>query len=96
MRNHPYCTHKDDDDLADVLPDLFSLPRIKLHASEVGIMEVVARCPRKSSPHVDGWRFETLRALVSPFTFTGLTEAIVNAEVPHALPHSSPPPPLSR
>jgi hypothetical protein len=64
------------------LPDPFSLPRIKLRASEVDIMEVVARCPRKSSPHVDGWRFETLRALGSPCTFTGSAEAIVNAEVP--------------
>jgi hypothetical protein len=63
-RLHPH----DDDDLADVLPDPFSLPRIKPYASEVDIMEVVARCPRKSSPHVDGWRFETLRALGSPCT----------------------------
>jgi hypothetical protein len=38
---------QDDDDLADVLPDPFSLPRSKLRASEVDIMEVVARCPRK-------------------------------------------------
>jgi hypothetical protein len=45
-------------------------------------MEVVARCPRKSNPHVDGWRFETLRALGSPCTLTGLAEAIVSAEVP--------------
>jgi hypothetical protein len=42
-RLHP----QDDDDLADVLPEPFSLPRIKFHASEVDIMEVVARCPRK-------------------------------------------------
>jgi hypothetical protein len=39
-RLHP----QDDDDLADVLPDPFSLPRIKLRASEVDIMEVVAKC----------------------------------------------------
>jgi hypothetical protein len=39
-RLHP----KGEDDLADVLPGPFSLPRIKLHASEVDIMEVVARC----------------------------------------------------
>jgi hypothetical protein len=58
-RLHPH----DDDDLADVLLDPFSLPRIKLHASEVDIMEIVARCPRESRPQVDGWRFETLRAL---------------------------------
>jgi hypothetical protein len=63
-RLHPH----DDDDLADVLPDPFSLPRIKLYASKVDIMEVVAICPRKSSPHVDGWRYETLRALGSPCT----------------------------
>jgi hypothetical protein len=56
---------QDDDDLADVLPDPFSLPRFKLRASEVDIMEVVARYSRNSSPHVDGWRFETLRALGS-------------------------------
>jgi hypothetical protein len=49
-RLHP----QDDNDPADVLPDPFSLPRIKLHASEVDIMEVFARYPRKSSPHVDG------------------------------------------
>jgi hypothetical protein len=66
-RLHP----KDDDDLADVFSDPFSLPRIKLRASEVDIMEVIARCPRKSSPHVDGWRFETLRVLGSPCTLTG-------------------------
>jgi hypothetical protein len=77
-RLHP----QDDDDLVDVLPDPFPLPRIKLHASEVYIMEVVARCPGKSSPHVDGWRFETLRALGSPCTLTGLAEAVVNVEVP--------------
>jgi hypothetical protein len=77
-RLHP----QDDDDLADVLPAPFSLPRIKLRASEVCIMEVAARCPRKSSHHVDGWRFETLRALGSPCTLTSLAEAIVNAEVP--------------
>jgi hypothetical protein len=40
-RLHP----QNDDDLADVLPDPFSLPHIKLRASEVDIMEVVARCP---------------------------------------------------
>jgi hypothetical protein len=67
-RLHP----KDDDDLADVLPDPFSLPRIELLASEVDIMEVVARCPRKSSPYVDGWRFETLLALCFPCTLTDL------------------------
>jgi hypothetical protein len=77
-RLHP----QDDDDLADVLQDPFSLPRIKLRASEVDIMEVAARCPRKSNPHVDGWRFEILRALGSPCTLTGLAETIVNAEVP--------------
>jgi hypothetical protein len=71
-----------DDDLADVLPDPFSLPRIKLRALEVDIMEVVAKCPRKSSPHVDGWFFEALRAWGSPCTLTGLAEAIVNAEIP--------------
>jgi hypothetical protein len=53
LRLHPQY----DDDLANVLPDPFSLPRIKLHASKVDIMEVVARCPRKSSAHVVGWRF---------------------------------------
>jgi hypothetical protein len=53
---------QDDDDRADVLPDTFSLPRIKLHASEVDIMEAVAKCPQKSIPHVVGWKFETLRA----------------------------------
>jgi hypothetical protein len=74
--------HPQDDNLADVLPDPFSLPRIKLHASEVDIMEVVARCPRKSSPHVDNWRFEAVRALGSPCNLTGYAEAIVNAEVP--------------
>jgi hypothetical protein len=76
---------QDDDDLADVLPDPFSLPCIKLHASEVDIMEVVARCPRKSSPHVDGWRFETIRELAPPCTLTGLAEAIVNAKVPQGV-----------
>jgi hypothetical protein len=45
-------------------------------------MKVGARCPRKSTPHVDGWRFETLRALGSPWTHTGLSEPIVTAEVP--------------
>jgi hypothetical protein len=80
-RLHP----QDDDDHADVLPDLFSLPCIKLRASEVDIMDVVARCPRKSSPHVDGWSFETLRALGSSCTLSGLAEAIVNAEVPPCL-----------
>jgi hypothetical protein len=64
------------------LPDRSSLPRIKIHASEVDIMEVVARCPRNSSPHVDDWRFETLRALGFPCTLTGLAETIVNAQVP--------------
>jgi hypothetical protein len=49
-RLHP----QDDDDLADVLPHPFSLPRIKFRASELDTMEVVARCPRKSSPYVDG------------------------------------------
>jgi hypothetical protein len=73
---------QDDDDLADVSPDPFSLPRIKLHASEGDMMEVVVRCPRKSSPHVDGWRFAALRALGSSCTLTGLAEAIVNAHVP--------------
>jgi hypothetical protein len=76
---------QDEDDLADVLPDPFSLLCIKLHASEVDIMEVVARYPRKPSPHVDGWRFETLRALASPCTLTGLAEAIVNVEVPQGV-----------
>jgi hypothetical protein len=80
-RLHP----QDDDDLADVLPDPFSLPCIKFHASEVDIMEVIARRPRKSSPHADGWRFETLRALGSPCTLTSLAEAIVNAEVPQGV-----------
>jgi hypothetical protein len=65
-----------------VLPDPFSLPFIKLRASEVDVMEVVARCPRNSSRHVDGWRFETLRALGSHCTLTGLAGAIVNSEVP--------------
>jgi hypothetical protein len=37
--------------------------------------------PRKSSPHVDGWRFESLRALGSPCTLAGLAEAIVNADI---------------
>jgi hypothetical protein len=73
---------QDDDDFADVLPDPLSLPRTKLRASEVDIMEVIARCRRKSSPYVDGWRFETFRALGPPCTLTGLAEAIVNAEVP--------------
>jgi hypothetical protein len=73
---------QDDGDLADVLPDPVSLPRIKLRASEVDIMEVVTRCPRKSSPHVNDWRLETLRALGSPCTPSGLAEAIVIAEVP--------------
>jgi hypothetical protein len=45
-------------------------------------MEVVASSPRNSSPHVDGWRFKTLRALGSPCNLTGLAEVIVNAEVP--------------
>jgi hypothetical protein len=73
---------QEDDDLEDVLLDPFSLPRIKLHASEVNDMEVIARCPRKSSPHVDGWRFEIVRALGPPFALTGLAEAIVNVDVP--------------
>jgi hypothetical protein len=81
-RLHP----QDDDDIAEVLPDPFSLPRIKLRASKVDIMEVVAICPhRKFNPHVDGWRFETLRALGSSCTLTGLAEAIVNAEVPQGV-----------
>jgi hypothetical protein len=67
-RLHP----QDDDDLTDVLPEPLSLSRIKLSkALEVGIMEVITRCTRKSSPHVDDWRFETLRALGSPCTLTG-------------------------
>jgi hypothetical protein len=37
---------QDYDDLADVSPDSFSLPLIKFYASEVNIMEVVARCSR--------------------------------------------------
>jgi hypothetical protein len=49
---------------------------------EVETMEVVARCPGNSSPHVDGWRFKTFRALGSPCTLTVLAEAIVNEEVP--------------
>jgi hypothetical protein len=65
-----------------VLPDPFSLYRIKLHTSEVDVMEVVARCLGKFSPHVDGGRFETLCAFDFPCTLTGLAEAIVNAEVP--------------
>jgi hypothetical protein len=73
---------QNDDDLADVLPDLFSLPRIKFHASGVDIMEFIARCPRKSSPHVDDCKSETFRALGSPCTLTGLAEASVNAKVP--------------
>jgi hypothetical protein len=77
-RLHP----QDDDDLAGVLPDPFSLSRIKLLASEVDIMEVVPRCPWKSFSQVDSWGFETLRALGSTCTLTGLAEAIVNAEVP--------------
>jgi hypothetical protein len=44
----------DEDDLADVLRDPFTLLRIRLHAAEVDIMEVVARRPRKSCPYVDG------------------------------------------
>jgi hypothetical protein len=73
---------QDDDNLTEVLPDPLSLPHTKLNASEVDIMKVVARCPRKSCPHVDGWRFEALRALDPLRAFTGLVEAIVNAEVP--------------
>jgi hypothetical protein len=45
-------------------------------------MVVVTICPQKLSPHIDCWRFETLRALVSPCTLTCLAEAIVNVEVP--------------
>jgi uncharacterized membrane protein len=46
-------------------------------------MEVVAGCPRNPSPHVDYWRFETLHALRSPYTRTGLANLfIVNIEVP--------------
>jgi hypothetical protein len=63
------------------MPDPFSLLRIKFNASEIDIMEVVARCPRKSNPHVDGWRFETPRALGSPYTLARFPEAM-NAEVP--------------
>jgi hypothetical protein len=38
-------------------------------------MEVDASFPRKSGGrHVDGWRFETLRALGSPCTLTDLAE----------------------
>jgi hypothetical protein len=73
---------QDDEDLADVLLGPFALPRIKLRASEADIMKFVARCSRKSSPHVDGWRFELLRPLGSPCTLTGLAEAIVNAKAP--------------
>jgi hypothetical protein len=91
-RLHP----EDDDDLADALPDPFSLPRINLHASEFDIMEVVARCPRKSIPRVDDWRFETLRASGSPCTLTGLAKVIVNAEVPPCVAYSSLPPHVSR
>jgi hypothetical protein len=80
-RFHP----QDDDDLADMLPGLFSLPHIKLHASKADMMGVAARCPRKSSPHVDGWRFEILHALGSPYTLTGLAEGIVNREVPQSV-----------
>jgi hypothetical protein len=43
---------QEDDDLAVVLPDPFSPPRITPNASEVDIMEVVARCPRTPSPVV--------------------------------------------
>jgi hypothetical protein len=77
-RLHP----QDDNDLAGVLLDPFSIPCSKLRASEVDIMEAVAIYPRKYSPHVDGWRFETPRALGSPCTLTGLAGAIVNVEVP--------------
>jgi hypothetical protein len=49
-RLHP----QDDDDLADVLPDPFILPLMKLRASEVDLMEVVAKFPQKSTHHVDG------------------------------------------
>jgi hypothetical protein len=50
--------------------------------------KVVAKCPRKFSPHVDGFRFETIiRALGSLCTLTCLAEAIVNARVqPSAAP----------
>jgi hypothetical protein len=76
---------QDDDDVADVLPDPFSLPRIKLHTSEVDITEVVARYPPNPSHHIDGWRFETLRALGSPCTLSCLAEAIVSAQVPKGI-----------
>jgi hypothetical protein len=46
------------------------------------ILGVVARCPRKSNPNIDGERFETLRALGSACNLTVLAEAIVNADVP--------------
>jgi hypothetical protein len=58
-RFHP----QGDGDLADVLLDPFSLPRNIFPTSGVGIIEVVARCPRKSGPHIDDWVFKTLRAL---------------------------------
>jgi hypothetical protein len=86
--------HPQDSDLADVLSDIVSLSCIKLHALEVDTIEAVARCPRKSGYHVDGWRFENLRALGSPCTPTGIAEAIVSVGVPHA--HSLPRPHLSR
>jgi hypothetical protein len=73
---------RDDDDFADVLPGPFSFTRIKLHASAADIIEIIARCPRKYSPHVDGWGLETLPALGSPCTLTDLAEAIANARVP--------------
>jgi hypothetical protein len=65
-------------DLTNVLPDPFSLPRTKLKASEVRIVEVVARCYRHSSPQVDGWGFENLRALGTLCSLTGCAEAIMN------------------
>jgi hypothetical protein len=69
-----------------VLPDPFSHPSIKRHASdEVDIMEVVASCPRKSSPHIGGWGFETLRAFGSPCILTSLAKAIVNTKVPQCV-----------
>jgi hypothetical protein len=77
-RLHPQA----DDGLTDVLPDPFFLPRIKVKASEVDILEVVARCPRTYNPHVYGCRFETLRFLGAPCNLTDLAEAIMNAEVP--------------
>jgi hypothetical protein len=45
-------------------------------------MKGAAICFRMSNPHVDGWRYENLRALGFPCILTCITEAIVNAEVP--------------